>query len=1038
MEFRVLGPLEVRVDGGPLPLGGEKQRALLALLVLNANRVVSRERLIDELWGDDPPETAVQTVQVYVSRLRKLFPAGTLLTRRRATCWRPSPEAIDLQRFERLVADARGADAERASRLLREALALWRGPALGEFGEEPFAQAEAGRLEDLRLAALEERIEADLSLGRHADLVGELETLVAANPHRERLRGQLMLALYRAGRQAEALEAYRDARAALDELGIEPSSALRGLEKAILVQDAALDVPLLLLKVAQPLAGAARAGAVVSVRRPRRANWPRSARCSSAPRAARAAWCFSRGEPGAGKTRLVRELARDAAAAGVLVCYGASDAAVTVPYQPLREWLDFLLGVCDPATLAECVGDGGELVARIAPAFATLAGKEAPPPGVDATVDRYLLQTAVGDFVRRLSRLRPLFLVVEDIHWSDSETLLLLARLARMAPESRMLVIATLRSPGAEIPREHADTLTDLSRLEGVTRLALGNLTDDDVDAFVRDSTDAEASAELVAAIGELSNGTPLLLCELWRELLASGAVEISNAHASLARPVAELRGSHRIDELVEQRLSRLSPGTAAMIELAAAIGPRFELRLLAAAAELDRSSLVASVDEAVAIGMLDELPEAQPACRFTHELVRRAIYDRIRRVRRPELHLQVANALERTYADDLTDVVPELAHHFTVAAPVAGAERAIEYNLRAAAAATGTFAYDEAAARLSTALELGLTDPRERAGVQLELGNLLWLTGRVGEAEAILTASLDAAANLEERGLAARALVHLSMERMSSDPGVGSAEIVLIAEEAIRTLEQLPDSPGLAEAESLLGNALGRAGRTEESFAALDRALAHADAAGNQVLRREVIAAIAMTLCDGSTPAEEAIDRIDELRSSSRNDPVLDAGLRRCLALLLAMAGRFDEAREHILVSSAVLDTADQTQLSVKTRWHVADAKALIGDRIGAEQELIGQFVSMRDARGEGSEARALRASAHLALLCCDRGDWDKAAEYLSYGHQVDRSAPVEGKTYAVLRLAARGRLAAARGDLAEGLELAQLAVEVAERGAG
>ena len=225
-----------------------------------------------------------------------------------------APEAVDLQRFERLTADARGTDPERASSLLREALELWRGPALDEFGEEPFAQAEAGRLEDLRLAALEERIEADLSLGRHADLVGELEVLVAANPHRERLRGQLMLALYRSGRQAEALEAYRSARAALDELGIEPSSALRELEKAILVQDAALAVPPPLLKEAQPLPGPL----VPEPSFPfvgRESELAALGSLLERAQGGEGGLVLLSGEPGAGKTRLVRELAHEAAAA---------------------------------------------------------------------------------------------------------------------------------------------------------------------------------------------------------------------------------------------------------------------------------------------------------------------------------------------------------------------------------------------------------------------------------------------------------------------------------------------------------------------------------------------------------------------------------------------------------------------------------------------------------------------------------------------------------------------------------------------------
>jgi DNA-binding SARP family transcriptional activator len=212
---------------------------VLALLVLNANRVVSRERLIDSLWGDNPPETAVTTVQVYVSRLRKVLPAGSLVTRGRGYVLEVDSDAVDLARFETLIAEARSAEPGHASRLLRDALALWCGAPLVDF-DEPFAQIERGRIEDLRLAALEARIEADVALGHHTTVIGELETLIAERPHRESLRGLLMLALYRSGRQAEALEAFRSARAVLDGLGIEPSEQLRDLERAILRQDPSL------------------------------------------------------------------------------------------------------------------------------------------------------------------------------------------------------------------------------------------------------------------------------------------------------------------------------------------------------------------------------------------------------------------------------------------------------------------------------------------------------------------------------------------------------------------------------------------------------------------------------------------------------------------------------------------------------------------------------------------------------------------------------------------------------------------------------
>jgi DNA-binding SARP family transcriptional activator len=227
-------------------VGGAKERALLVILLLHANEAVSVDRLIDELWGDRPPATARKSMQVRVAGLRRALRNGALLTRGAGYLIRLDADQLDLQRFERLVSDGRQALAdgspETAARTLREALVLWRGPALVDFAYESFAQPAIARLEELRLCALELRIDAELALGCDAELVGELEELVAAHPLRERLRGQLMLALYREGRQVEALDVYtRTRERLLAELGIEPGPALQKLQQAILRQESALD-----------------------------------------------------------------------------------------------------------------------------------------------------------------------------------------------------------------------------------------------------------------------------------------------------------------------------------------------------------------------------------------------------------------------------------------------------------------------------------------------------------------------------------------------------------------------------------------------------------------------------------------------------------------------------------------------------------------------------------------------------------------------------------------------------------------------------
>ena len=255
-EFRILGPFEVVEDNRQVALGGPRQRALLAILLLHRGEVVSSDRLIDELWGERPPATAAKTLQGYVSHLRKALGTGVLETR--SGGYVLDPDAVDADRFEALVAEAReGVDARTARDRLGAALGLWRGEALADLAYEPFAQAEIARLDEARLAALEDRIDADLELGRHREVVAELESLVAQHPNRERLLAQRMLALYQCGRHADALAAYRDGcRRLRDELGLEPGRELRALERRILDHDPAL--------------AAQRAGALRTSRRGRR------------------------------------------------------------------------------------------------------------------------------------------------------------------------------------------------------------------------------------------------------------------------------------------------------------------------------------------------------------------------------------------------------------------------------------------------------------------------------------------------------------------------------------------------------------------------------------------------------------------------------------------------------------------------------------------------------------------------------------------------------------------------------------------------
>jgi DNA-binding SARP family transcriptional activator len=980
MQYLALGPLEVRDSEGSVALGGAKQRALLALLLLNANRVVSRDRIVDQLWGDQPPETAVQSVQVYVSRLRKLLPPETLLTRAPGYVLEADPEDLDLQQFERLLVDGRTTlatgDAERASRVLRDALALWRGPALADFAFEAFAQAEIGRLEDLRLSAVEERVEADLALERHADLIGELEALIAANPHRERLRCQLMLALYRSGRQAEALDAYRQARDALDELGIEPSARLRELERAILTQDSSLRAPRRLttrivlpaaLGVAPPFPFVGRARELDALRS--------LLHIAAAGEGAQVA--LVSGEPGSGKTRLVRELAEEAADRGALVLYGTSDAVITTPYQPFVESLEFLVRVADPEALRECVGTHGGELARLLPDLALRIGPLPAPQMSDPDTERHRLHIAVAEFLARVSSGRSILLIVEDIHWADAATLRLFRHLARAEPDTRMFLLATYRERSEDVRPQFADALADLSRIE-VTRVAIGGLSTEDVAEFIRRSVGADESVELgmlANSIGKLTDGTPFFLCELWRALIETGTVQISGTSVRLARPIEELGSPERVREVVHYRLSRLAPATTETLELAAVAGTQFELSLLG-----DEDSLVAALDEAIRSGMIEEVPGPGLAHRFAHELVRRALYDRLTGIRRAELHLRVGQALERAYAANPVRVLADLAHHFTLAAPLGGTERAVDYNIRAAAAATESLAFEAAADRLLAALQVGITRDVERARVQLELGRALHYAGMLAQADSVLSEAMATAASAGDPGLEAHAAIVRGDVRLRTDETGAHEEMRETAEAAIETFARIGDDRGLAHASRLLSRSHSWHGRWRATEEVLRRALAHAESVENGRERMAIVPWLLVALYYGPTPAPVAISECEAILAECAGDAVIEGTTSCFLCGLLAMTGRFDEARELGLRGTQQLDDLGFSLASGPMRAYVAEAELLAGDAQAAERELLTAIQTMERL---GDREGALGNAYEVALVLCAQRRYAEAEEW-------------------------------------------------------
>jgi DNA-binding SARP family transcriptional activator len=415
VEFRILGPLEIEGAAGEIKLGSGKQRVLLALLLLHANDVVPAARLVELLWPEGPPADAAKALQVHVSRLRRaLGEEQVVQTRPGGYLLAADARSFDLPRFEELAERARGllagGDMSAARAAYGEALVLWRGAPLGEFALEPFARPEVGRLEELYLATVEERIDADLTLGAHAALVSELEALVARHPFRERLRAQLMLALYRCGRQAEALQAYRDARRSFaDELGIEPGRPLQELEQAILRQDAAIDVP---PAAAAPDLRPGRRAAGLFAGRERELDELSSALEDAA--VGRGRLYLISGESGSGKTRLADELASRAKAVGARVLWGRCWTGGGVP--PYWPWTQALRSL-----------EGG------APVLDAAAGED----------ERFARYVEVAAVLRRTAAEQPLLLVLDDLHRADGLSLLLLELVAGELAEMHLAIVGT-------------------------------------------------------------------------------------------------------------------------------------------------------------------------------------------------------------------------------------------------------------------------------------------------------------------------------------------------------------------------------------------------------------------------------------------------------------------------------------------------------------------------------------------------------------------------------------------------------------------
>ncbi|MDF2739153.1 MAG: transcriptional regulator, putative ATPase, winged helix family [Actinomycetia bacterium] len=834
MQFRILGPLEVLDGQRPVELGRPKQRAVLAVLLLHANQVVTLDRLIEELWGEQPPAQATASLQAYISNLRRaLEPERPARTPSRVLVTQPPGyrlvvdlENLDAARFMALAEQGhRLLEAERpgpAVQALREALGLWRGPALADMADEPFTQAERQRLEELRLAALEDRLAAELALGGHAAAVAELGELVGRFPFRERLHGLLMLALYRSGRQAEALQAFQAARRTLgEELGIDPSPWLRLLEADILRQAPALDwIPPTGQAGQPPPVEAAEQPVATPVMAPpypagegelvgRDGQLALLDRTLAGATAGQGRLVLVAGEPGIGKTRLAEEAARHAAAQDLRVVWGRCYQGEGAPaFWPWVQVARQLLAEVAPGELDAMLGPSAGELSQLLPELKELVSGMEPPPVVELAAARFRLYQSVTGLLRHVAAARPLLVVIDDLHWADTGSLELLAFLAAELRGARLVVLGTYRDVDLAAGQPLTETLGALAR-ERVERIRLRGLGKAEVARLIVTTTGSRPPEELVRAVHDRTDGNPFFVTELLRLLQSEGTLQADDVMAAARRAIPV-----GVREVLQRRLARLPEQTNAVLLVAATAGRGFDLDLVQAVTQLDDERTLDAVEAAVIAGLVVEDEEAVGRYWFTHGLVQETLYEQLSRARRVRLHTRLAETLLGLHRPEDPEHVPELARHAWAAVPVMGAEAALPLVLAAADNAMARLAYEQAEQQLRRALELLASVPpsaertRRELGVQVRLGNLIGQLSSPGspEAAAMFERAVELASEVADDPAAIPALfgIHRGLTtRAELDRARALAERVMDG------AQRSDDSPALLAGHYFLGQTL-------------------------------------------------------------------------------------------------------------------------------------------------------------------------------------------------------------------------------------
>jgi DNA-binding SARP family transcriptional activator len=727
VQISVLGPLEVTRGGIAIPFGAPKLRALLLSLVLDLGRVVPADRLVGQLWPEEPPPQPMVSLRSYVSNLRRLLrePGGqpVIVTRSGGYLLDLSAERVDAHRFERAVREARhamvaGAPAE-ALALLTDALSLWRGDPFADIGAEAHVQPTVGRLEELRLGATEDRFDALLALGQHVEVVPELEAYARSHASRERPTRQLILALYRSARTPDALEVAARYRATLvEEYGLDPSPALADLTDRVLRQDPTLDPPA--PTSSSPTSPPAAADA---------APWPAARAVTStlvgrAPERRRLEQALAAlaertggvlllaGEPGIGKTALLEELGRLADAAGVPVAWGRGvEQEGTPPFWPWLEVIRTVAARLDDDVLETVLAPPAGPLTQLAPELAQRVGREPATAGGDPDAARFALFHAVTTFLARVAAGDGLVVVLDDLHWADPASLQLTAFVAPRAASDRLVLAASFRDAPTDRTAELDAALATAVRHPGTSTLELRPLSRDEVGDLIAEVEGSSPSGAVLSEVYRRTDGNPFFVQQLAALLSESDG-------AARDRPAIPVGVRH----VLLRRLQGIGEQVRATLGLAAVFGQEFDAQRVAAAADNDVLTVLDHVDDAIRHGLVEVGGAHASAYRFVHALVRETIYDELAPGTTARGHAAAAAALERLDPPP----VGAIAEHLWLAADVVPADRAVHYLREAADEAAAVLAYDQAETHLQRALELLARDPdpdaRTELGVRLRL----------------------------------------------------------------------------------------------------------------------------------------------------------------------------------------------------------------------------------------------------------------------------------------------------------------------------